>query len=334
MNHADRSLSQWEPFFVEHEGIPADRDVGGLSPSMPTWKAARRCLAVRLGTVAYWFPRAAHACDEDVEYVHQLRVATRRAVATLRIFRLLLPGQLVDRLRDLLRQVRDATGEARDLDVLLERCTAAGDRFASLDDLVAWIGQRRRRAQSDVVAAEDAVLGPLLACTKEVLAHLRRCARTEKRGRRALNSTLKRRCRRPARRFLEALDGSLATDEHLHRFRIAGKKLRYTLEAIPTLGRNPRGGREYARLQAMQQELGNINDYVQIQSRLARWRDELSTADQEGDLERVPAPQLFEGLGVAADWARRDMQASFRKSWPKRELRAVAESISKGDVLS
>ena len=67
--------------------------------------------------------------------MHQLRVATRRAAATVRIFDALLPQRRMRRLNKCLRKIRRAAGTARDLDVLADRLRAGDcDRFpATLD---------------------------------------------------------------------------------------------------------------------------------------------------------------------------------------------------------
>ena len=58
----------------------------GLSPDQPTSEVARTVLDARLKTVWHWLPLAAEKSEEDVEYVHQLRVAgapSRRGPAGL-----------------------------------------------------------------------------------------------------------------------------------------------------------------------------------------------------------------------------------------------------------
>ena len=57
--------------------------------------------------------------DRDPEYVHQLRVATRRADAALRIFAPCLPGKVHKKARHRLRRLRQAAGAAHDWDVFL-----------------------------------------------------------------------------------------------------------------------------------------------------------------------------------------------------------------------
>ena len=57
-----------------------------LTPEMPVADAARTVLAARFGVVRHFLPLAAEKPFEDVEYVHQLRVGTRRAGAALKVF--------------------------------------------------------------------------------------------------------------------------------------------------------------------------------------------------------------------------------------------------------
>src|SRR5262249_41087486 len=60
---------------------------------------------------------AAYHADEDVEHVHQLRVASRRADAALKLFRAYLPRGTYRKARARLRAIRRAAGDARDWDV-------------------------------------------------------------------------------------------------------------------------------------------------------------------------------------------------------------------------
>ncbi len=116
-------------------------------PSRSTVReVADRTIRLRIAAVTHFLPLAAAHADEDIEYVHQLRVATRRAVAAIRLYQSWLPAKRRRRLCRLLKQIRRAAGEARDCDVLLARQATASDSTCSdalLDDL------RRRRASAD-----------------------------------------------------------------------------------------------------------------------------------------------------------------------------------------
>lgn len=108
-------------------------------------EAAARALRVRAREV---FEQAEGALDlEEVERVHDMRVATRRLRAALEIFAPCFPAK---RHRKALRKVKalaDALGERRDADVeiaLLEQLSreAAEGELPALDGL---IGERRTR---------------------------------------------------------------------------------------------------------------------------------------------------------------------------------------------
>ena len=78
---------------------------------------ARRAIGPRPRTLWNWLPLAAKNADDDVEYVHQLRVASRRAMAVLEIFDAMLPRKRSKWLTRQLKRIRKAAGDARDLDV-------------------------------------------------------------------------------------------------------------------------------------------------------------------------------------------------------------------------
>src|SRR5207247_10117237 len=97
--------------------MPGTKWIPGTRAKQPVAKAARRALRLRLGEVCRMLPLAARHAHEDVEYVHQLRVASRRAVATVDVFWDLLPTKRRQWVRKQLKRVRRAAGEARDSDM-------------------------------------------------------------------------------------------------------------------------------------------------------------------------------------------------------------------------
>ena len=93
--------------------------IEGLCSEMSVTRAARTVLSQRLDAVRYWLPLVSHA-EKDVEFVHQLRVSTRRAGAALNLFRDGFDGKSYRFAKKLLREVRQVAGEARDWDVFQE----------------------------------------------------------------------------------------------------------------------------------------------------------------------------------------------------------------------
>ena len=132
--------------------------ISDLHPDTPVADAARHVLTVRLEVVRDCLPPALDRPDEDPEHVHQLRVATRRAGAALRIFAPCLPEKAFKAARKALRRLRRAAGAARDWDVFLESLAqlgwpAADKRRAALDFLTGYAMAQRAAAQDTLRAA-------------------------------------------------------------------------------------------------------------------------------------------------------------------------------------
>ena len=116
------------------------RDIPGLSPGLSFREGAALAVETRAGEL---FEHAANVLDtDDIERVHDMRVATRRLRASLEIFEPCFPKKEFKRaLRDV-KDLADALGERRDPDVHiaeLERIAAAltredGRGIRSLED--------------------------------------------------------------------------------------------------------------------------------------------------------------------------------------------------------
>ena len=66
--------------------IPADNNwVEGISSNESVCKVASRVLETRLKAICHWLPLASENSDEDIEYVHQLRLSVRRAEPHLQL---------------------------------------------------------------------------------------------------------------------------------------------------------------------------------------------------------------------------------------------------------
>jgi CHAD domain-containing protein len=94
------------------------RDIPGLSPELDFRVAAARAVEVRSAEV---FAQAGGVLDmNDIERVHDMRVATRRLRAVMEIFSVCFPKK---EFKGALREVKslaDALGERRDPDVHVE----------------------------------------------------------------------------------------------------------------------------------------------------------------------------------------------------------------------
>ncbi|MCS7271632.1 MAG: CHAD domain-containing protein, partial [Gemmataceae bacterium] len=211
--------------------------IEGLTPGMSVGAAAHKVLSIRCAVVQHYLPLAVEKADEDIEYVHQLRVGTRRAGAALRVFRAVLPNRWRRRVRRALRQLRQAAGAVRDWDVFLVHLgqakplhTAAGRPAA---DFLLGYGLGQRRAALIHLAAVAATDGPDFdEAARQLLAAL-----DEHGGRGpsfrqfALDQfhTL-------LTGFHQAVLADPSQPAELHQLRIQGKRLRYALEIfVPCL---------------------------------------------------------------------------------------------------
>jgi CHAD domain-containing protein len=221
----------------------------------------------------------------EVEAIHDLRVASRRLRAMLRIFRDVLRGR---RRRVVQRQVRRLTrllGGPRQADVGLELLDSlAADLPAELRPFAAAcrtnLELRRERYRALLCRSLDdarmqelreailALAGPLLLSARAAFA-----GPPERDPAHYVGDWILPRLRAEAYAWLAACPFDTATPIEWHRFRVACKRLRYALEAGAPA--DPAGFKtELAALKALQEQLGHQHDLVALAADLqdvARW---------------------------------------------------------------
>ncbi|MCO6044587.1 CHAD domain-containing protein [Aeoliella sp. ICT_H6.2] len=285
-----------------------DKWVSEASADTPTGKVAQRALELRFRDVIHFLPLAAHLADEDMEYVHQARVATRRAAAALAMFRAFVPPAKCKQMKAMLKQFRKSMDEARDLDVYLERFGAAEEPAAG--SLYDRLEHRRREVQMPIIQCAS----PLLYNEKfrrraarlvsKVKKHARKRLRREPFGQWATE-----RLQQAWARFQSAVPGDQPTADELHAFRIEIKRFRYALELL----RNglPGAARKqiYPQVKQLQAQLGEIQDHAVAADKLAAWRAE-AESDAECELlqryERDEREQYRGKSEAFLHWWRRD----------------------------
>jgi CHAD domain-containing protein len=98
--------------------VARPREVPGLDCDAPFELAAVRVIEVRSAEV---FEHSAGVLGtEDIEPLHDMRVATRRLRASLEVFRSCFPKKRLKAAMEPLTAVADALGERRDRDVAIE----------------------------------------------------------------------------------------------------------------------------------------------------------------------------------------------------------------------
>ena len=206
--------------------------------------------------------------SENPEYIHQMRVATRRLRAALRLFSPCLPASLAAELVPELRILTTRLGQARDLDVLLTEIAApvmlALPDEPRLAQLTGAVTDRHFSARAAAVRHLQSVAYGQLVLRATALLHRPPFDLTSDVATGAsetLAGFAVARLRRLRKKVL-ALAAAASTDDpaSLHQLRIGIKRLRYALEFFAPLAQEKPLQRMLQQLAQLQDELGQLND--------------------------------------------------------------------------
>jgi inorganic triphosphatase YgiF len=198
----------------------------------------------------------------SAEALHQTRVAMRRLRSAFSLFRTAIEDPEFERLRGELRWFTDSLGEARNLDVYLERELSDEDR--------APLQEKREAAYGVAIAAMESARFRGLMLDLVAWAALGEW-RKGVRARQPLRVYADRRIDRWWSKVSETRRPGRMDDMQRHRLRIRIKKLRYALEFVRPL-HVQHGGRRRRfrkRLEAVQESLGKLHDSVVARSMIA-----------------------------------------------------------------
>ena len=263
--------------------------------------------------------------EPDADAVHDARVAGRRLMATIALLEpvLLLPcADLAPRVKLSIR----ALGRLRDADVMVEAFVPFAETQPAATAHILGVLERRRRklrrtSRKDLRGALDAEtrvrIGALLAADAA--------------GRRPVSVAVARvlRVRALARdSVVQFFTRAAALTRRspiadLHQARIAGKRMRYTLEVLAE--GNGAARRLVDECRGLQDELGSINDRDVASRWLAR-RAARVAGDKGVRARAVVAREL---LVLSAHFARtRDvMREAFHDAWPPERLREFRRQV-------
>jgi CHAD domain-containing protein len=257
--------------------------IDGLEAETPLFQAARHVLAVRLDVVGQRLGPALHEADQDPEHVHQLRVATRRADAAVRLFADCLPRHVRKAARRHLRGLRRAAGAARDWDVFLDELRQRRPHDPrreqpGLDFLMGFARGRRAAAQEELLDAGQGQEKKFAAFVADTVAAVRPAE--------VDGATLLALGRPLLAGLVRDLAGTAAGDlkdySRLHQVRIAGKRLRYAMEIFAGCFPPPFTDVLYPLVENMQEILGRANDSHVAGERLAALREVLRQVEPDG----------------------------------------------------
>jgi inorganic triphosphatase YgiF len=256
-------LSKAERGYRLHTGAPQAPVKAGtvaLSATMAPADAFRRIALDCLQHLQLNHPGA--LTSEDPEYIHQMRVATRRLRAALRLFGPVLPDDIAAPLRDPLAVLTRQLGRARDLDVLLSEI--ANPVLAALPDeprlpaLASDITNRRYAARAQAVALLAAPdYGRTLLTALESL-HVLPAIDPASAGLAGFATGRLRRLRKNLRHLVAA--AGINDPARLHSLRIGVKRMRYALEFFSPLAPAKTAHRAIRVLARAQETLGQLND--------------------------------------------------------------------------
>jgi CHAD domain-containing protein len=245
-----------------------------VSPHDSLSQAAQLGLLNRLHTVYALAPLAMHFGLKHPEYVHQLRVATRRSHVAFRVFGQVVPEKLQKRWLRRLRKVRRQAGPARDLDVLLERTGPVADQKRETKELVALLRDLRRRLQRAL--QKDLATHPWPRYPQELAELIERVRWRAQGPEPTWAAAAFQALQQPMLDYLEAGQLLLTAHDHhditrLHAFRIQSKRVRYRFEICSAIFAEGPHRALVRRLTTIQQRLGQINDHAVAIRQMNRW---------------------------------------------------------------
>jgi CHAD domain-containing protein len=322
---------------------PRSKWIGGVDGRMPLAEGARTIFEARLAPIHALLILAHQRHEEDIEYVHQLRVAVRRAEAAMRAFRRCCRKRRWKRLSRQLKAIRRAAGGARETDVLGVRLA---DRLAEADETdrpllehaLRQTRQERAAAQQDLdEVAERYLKKKLQRAIARLLGSIEAPARDEldpgsdgalppSRSKRVtLQDLALARLSQEVATVKEAAGADLGVFENLHTLRIESKRLRYAMEIFSPCFDDRFRKELYPNFKVLQDHLGEINDAHEMALRFERYADELAPGSNG-----KPDGRLADGLRRLAEASRSErdrLRREFLARWEKFRTNGVLRNI-------
>jgi CHAD domain-containing protein len=253
----------------------------------------------------------------ESERVHQLRVATRRALAALEAFGAVLPTKRRSWFEKRLVKLRRAAGEARDLDVLSERLSRP-DKAAALARrrLVAMLSKQRSASRAPIHEIHERLLeedwpGRVDRLVEDV---------DRRRHQPAFGAYARRRFKPMIVEFFAAAGRRLRNASEMHALRIQGKKLRYALEIFASVLPDKSGAKCRVSLEQLQHSLGEFTDHAAAADRFARWARSADAGSNRDLLAKLRREET-----AKADVARRN----FSRWWDEDRRRALRRRLER-----
>jgi CHAD domain-containing protein len=227
-----------------------------MAPSTETARYAADQTVRLLERLAFQLAAARHSYNPET--VHDLRVAIRRFLQALAVFKAFFHRKGLKKIRKSLKALMTAAGEVRDCDIALRFITELQPHAA--DTLENEVRQRRVAAEGALRA--EAARRQTYKWSLKWRSVLETECGSPGVSDESLHETAAGELSQVAGKFIRSGNraaGAKASEDQVHRFRISAKKLRYTLELFgPVYGAG--ADRELERLARIQSLLGGAND--------------------------------------------------------------------------
>lgn len=289
-------------------------------------EAARKSLLKDL--IAVLEHEAGSRSGEDIEDVHDMRVATRRMRSVMMLLAAYFRPKTVDRFRKRLKRVATTLGTVRDLDVMIDnlqkfRPSLVVDAQQDLDAAIDLLKQQREKARDRLTATLDkAKYQRLLSDFRtfvttpnaEALVQDHANGRTPTEARYVLPIEIYSHLA-----LVRAYDAILpeADEPTLHQLRIEIKRLRYLLSVFDDV-LNTSGKEFIGELKQLQDHLGVLHDSVVAQQQLGGLKDNLSES-------QIAALQIY--LNTLAGQAN-SLKEKFPDAWRHFNSRSVQRELA------
>ncbi len=290
------TLSKFEAgLLAEGLEVPGPPDLGPkrLPPSPSVGDVAY--VVLRRNMTAMVVHEPGTRLGEDVEELHDMRVATRRIRAALALFSDALPAS-AEHVRDELGWLGRTLGAVRDLDVQLERLEEWAGELpeedkGALDELAEFLGREREAARDELLSClESSRYERLVSGFSAVLRQgPPPCSAATSALAAAVVPDLVQSRHRSAIKAAKRARRSGAADD-FHQLRIRCKRLRYTLEFVSEIYEGHTANM-VSRVVRLQDALGFMQDARVAATRL----HELATAEATG----LSSTTVFAMGGVA-----------------------------------
>jgi CHAD domain-containing protein len=245
-------------------------EIHGVQPDMPFWEAAKPAIGQKLDEM--FEHEVGTRAGDDIEQLHDMRVASRRLRAAMDVFAVCFPAKTYKPLHKMAASLTRALGEVRDRDVLIETLEKYARKAPERDqtgvaDLIRTVRDEREAYRAAMLKTLDAVdsAGFRHHLYIVLMQEAHNGAKSARKDGLNPRATLQENAQRISIERTADLYGFVsdihdpANMEELHEMRIAAKHLRYALELFRVCF-GPDIDERIDDVKEIQEQIGQIHD--------------------------------------------------------------------------